>query len=146
MNDTPPCSIVCCKGVLFVEGIYPVLFNNEKVGEVHLQKKGMYYYIFCKCRWHGKTPCVLLADCGDQPIKLGLLVPENDCHTLKTHVLCSKLPVGKVVFYITNYQMNGEITCVLKVDKSISCLEKLEYAYLLREGKTYSLGFKSNGH
>lgn len=127
-----------------MEGFYPVIFEGENVGEVQLQKKGLYYYLSCCCRLRDKAICMLCADCGEQQVQFGTLVPENEFYILKMHIQASRLSADHIVFYLKNKIKISQMDCVLEVGKSVSCLDKLECASFQREGAVCGINFTKN--
>lgn len=143
MNEVPPYSIFCCKGVLLLERIYPVFWNGKKVGDVQLHQKGLYYFLSCKCCLTGDNVCRLYADNNARQIPLGILVPDHNYYTLKMHIPSCKLNTDSLAFQVKSEEKK-EITCILKTDKKVFCLSQLENARFQRDGAVCGLNFKNH--
>ena len=96
MNVMPPCSISCCKGAIVLNNVYPVYLGDEQVGNIILQKKGLYHKLDCRCFLPGNSIFRLFAVCGDWRCKIGIPAPEGDPDA-DTQVLISTIDYNEYV-------------------------------------------------
>ncbi len=106
---------------------YPVMRGNETVGTVRLTRKGLYWEIFCKCRFDRPRLCRLEAE-GEKAADLGVLVPEDGCYILRRTVPIKRIGEKPTRFTIREDSGDG---CFLPLDESkpFAGLQHLGNAY-----------------
>ena len=121
-----------------MEGTYPIYLGKEKVGQVSVERQGLYYCFRCRCRLHSEVMCRVTVSCGGGHDNLGILVPVG-----KEYVLCKKLPAkqlrpGIPEFWITvKHPQRQEIYVDIYPEEPFQYIAKLERAYLdKRRGKS----------
>lgn len=100
MNVMPPCSISCCKGAIVLNNVYPVYLGDEQVGNIILQKNGLYHKLDCRCFLPGNSIFRLFAVCGDWRSKIGIPAPEGDCYALCTSVRLGDIKADDLRFFV----------------------------------------------
>ena len=116
-----------------MEGTYTICLGKEEVGQVSVERQGLYYYFRCRCRLHSEIMCRVTVSCGGCHENLGILVPAG-----KEYVLSKKLPVkqfrpGNPEFWITAKQPQmREIYIDIYTEEPFRYITKLEKAYLDR--------------
>lgn len=142
MNETPPRSINMLCGGVILEGKFPVCYDNCAVGEVTVCQRGLYYFISCRCTLPGKAHYRLYADCEAHMEELGVLAPDRNEYSLQIHIPCKKLCSDQPVFLVFLSKLQCEEQLILDAKAAVSCISRLENAYLQRAGDNYFLKFK----
>lgn len=75
-----------------MEKSYPVIFAGEKVGQVHIEPQGLYAQVDCQCNLSGEVVMELVALRGGHPLKLGVLVPDENGFGIRTRCIRKLLP------------------------------------------------------
>ena len=125
-----------------MEGIYPVAYHADTVGKVQLEKIGMYYFAICCCCLPENQTYRLYADVNAQQLQLGILIPEQKHYVLRVHIPCRKFCDNNTSFYVQSECESHESACWLDARQKITCLSKLEDAYLQRNGARCQIIFK----
>lgn len=114
-----------------MEGTYSVLLGNEPVGQVLVERHGLYYHFRCQCQLHSEVICRITVSCGGKHENLGILVPSG-----KDYHLTKSLPIklfSKAVpeFWITPRQaMQQNLHIDIYPEEPFRYIAKLERAYL----------------
>ena len=69
---------------------YDVMYGDNTVGRVELEREGLYVHLRCRCRVQDNEIHRLYAD-GE---KMGVLIPENGVLMLQTRVAAKRLKEG----------------------------------------------------
>ena len=72
-----PLPHIVAVGVIVMSDTVPVYFNDAIVGQVQLEKKGMYYRIYCRCEHVSDGEYTLVCAHDNQTIPLGTYVTAN---------------------------------------------------------------------
>ena len=72
-----PLPHIVAVGVIVMSDTVPVYFNDAIVGQVQLEKQGMYYRIYCRCEHVSDGEYTLVCAHDNQTIPLGTYVTTN---------------------------------------------------------------------
>ena len=112
-------------------GTYEVRLGNRQVGEVTVQRIGLYYEMCCRCRLSEGILYRLQVLSGDKYENLGILVPEGDCFTLKTRIPVKRFEAGKTEFLlIPKYDRGRGKTVPIYPDEPFAYISRLKGSYL----------------
>lgn len=120
-----------------MEGFYPLRFGGTAVGQVRMEKDGLYYRFLCRCRLSGDVICRVMVNWGDQRENLGILVPSGDGFALETRVPVKRFGKGKPEFSVTpSRPPTGEKFLPISPEEPFSYIARLKDAFLeVREGQ-----------
>ena len=114
---------------------YSVYHGNKIVGQVAVEKCGLYYKISCRCDLPGDDIFRLTVDSNDKSVTVGVLVPEDGCFALEMSVPIKKLGSGELRFLVLGSRQS-EIFLPITEAEEFSHLKKLRSAcFTFREGK-----------
>ncbi len=99
MNECPLAAYSCSKGVLCVDGNYPVYLENKVIGSVRVRQKGLYLLLECRCQLPAIERYQILAVSGSQRENLGLCIPMEDCFGIRTRIPAKRLQIEGLSFY-----------------------------------------------
>ena len=125
-------------GGIFMNMTYDVMFCGKTVGNVHLVKQGLYYHLQCSCSMISREIYRLQVQCGQERIRCGILIPENNRFVLETKIPAKKLYGDDLEFWLENISSCGNVTSHLKgefkyipiyPDEPFTYLTKLKHAY-----------------
>lgn len=114
-----------------MEGTYNVYQGEESLGKVHVQKQGLYYRFFCRCKFSGQVMYDLQLNWDDGKALLGLLTPMDGQFGLEV-----KVPVKRVGQHNWRFSLRPHHSAVggqfvpIYPDEPFSYLSHLERAYL----------------
>ncbi len=116
-----------------MEGTHDILLGGEPVGQARVEKQGLYYRIFCRCRLTGEVMYRVCAVCGEKRENLGLLAPEGAEFTLTVRLPVSRLGREPVQFLAVprHGALEGKFV-PLSPDTPFAYLHRLENAFLER--------------
>lgn len=136
MNKNPPWGIGLLQGGIFMDR-YPVLFSGKQVGNIQISREGLYCRIRCACDPGEKGIFRLLAQCGEQQLRLGVLLPEGKEQVLETKIPAKKLCGQAPEFFLqpVRRELQQRETTAGKYipiypDEPFSYLSRLKNAYL----------------
>ena len=92
---------IAVKEAFFVGAEYPITFQNQTVGRAILSQYGLYYKIYCVCRFEQKQKYHIYVDSCDRSLDLGICVPEGDRFVLNRLIPMKKLGQGSFCFRAT---------------------------------------------
>ena len=119
-----------------MDGVYDVYFGGEPVGKIYVRRQGLYYSFRCCCCLTGKIMYNVVADWGERQYQLGLLLPENGEHRLKTRVAIKHFPLGQPVFVVKpRHGKTGERFIPLSPQEPFLYLARLKTARLAKRGE-----------
>ena len=84
-----------------MEGSYPVYHGQQVVGQAHVSRRGVYYYIVCHLRLSGDVIFRVQIHSGDQWENLGIPVPEGGIFQLQKTIPTSRFHGGELRFSIS---------------------------------------------
>ena len=120
-----------------MEGTYPLYFGGNAIGQVRLQKEGLYYRFCCRCRLTGDAVCRVMVNWGEQRENLGILVPSGDGFLLETRIPVKRFGKGKPEFSVTpSRPPTGEKFVPISPEEPFSYIARLKNAFLdVRDGE-----------
>ena len=126
-------------GVFNLEGVYPVITDNQQVGTVTVKRQGLYFDFDCKCTLDKKQLYRLTLTVGDIRADLGVCVPQNGYFGLRTRLPVKRFGTGEPVFCINTKQEKHNIRHFpVCSDKPFPELSKLRTMCLVtHDGKLY---------
>ena len=107
-----------------MKSLYPVLWNQEEVGEVGVTKQGLYYVFSCRMQLPPGSRCRLYACSQGDSRDLGLCIPEGNFFVLQTRIPAKYFPEEEYSFCL-NQPATGRFVPVRK-DRPFPELDKLE--------------------
>ncbi len=114
-----------------MEGTYPILMGREKVGQVQVQRCGLYYSFFCRCHLHSETICKIHVTCGGHHESLGIPAPSGDCFELHRKLPIKKFNRGKPEFWLTpKHSIEPGMFVEVYPEEPFHYISKLYDAYL----------------
>lgn len=114
-----------------MEGTYTVYLGKDPVGQVTVERQGLYYLFRCRCQLHSEVMCRVTVSSGGKYDNLGVLVPAG-----KNYLLTKKLPIkqflsGTPEFWITPKRTQKHSVCLdIYPEEPFHYITKLEKAYL----------------
>lgn len=127
-----------------MEGTYPVLLGTQTVGEIRVQRQGLYYCFHCRCSLSGELIYRLAVTCGGKTENLGLPVPEGDHFVLRTKLPVKRFAQGSAEFRILpkHGDLKEEFVPICP-EEPFRYLSRLQNAYLQRRGDIMGIVVKS---
>ena len=122
MNETPPCSISCFKGVLTLAE-YDIDCQGVTVGRAIVLKEGLYYRFSCLCKPPTKQHYDIWVSIKGKRTKLGLCIPDANGFRLERKLPIKQFDEGDMYFFLIARMKGEEI-------KRIPVVENREYEYL----------------
>lgn len=117
-----------------MEGTYPLLFGNERAGQVQISREGLYCCFSCRCRLPEKGIYRVQMLLSGRRENLGILVPEGDAFVLKTRLPAKRLGEEMPEFLLTsNCPVTEGKFVPIKPEEPFAYLERLKEAYLARQ-------------
>ena len=114
-----------------MNGEYDVFMGDQVVGTAHVERQGLYYRFFCRCRLSGDTICRVSVSCGGHQESLGILVPKDGQFETSTRVAAKKLGQGTFRFRVLprHSAMQEKFICVYP-EEPFAYISRLKEAYL----------------
>lgn len=129
-----------------MDGSYEVHFGKRTVGNVTVQRQGLYYRFSCVCELSGDVLCRLQVTCGSTHLDLGILVPVGKGFGLDTRVPAKQLRHGKPEFTLVPKQAAvSELFVPVYPEEPFAYIGKLKDAFLTRSGKQLGICIKEPG-
>ena len=114
-----------------MEGSYAVFLGQESVGEITIERQGLYYCFQCRCRLHSAVMCRVMVSCGGHYENLGVLSPDGDVFLLSKKLPVKQFPAGNPEFWITPKRTEDRRICIdIYPEEPFRHIRKLEKAYL----------------
>ncbi len=121
---------------------YPIHMARERIGTAEVVRQGLYYRIRCLCRLSGNIP-VRIRVVGEREADLGLCVPMGTAFGLETSIPISRVGPGLPEFVAMPWHREAEQAAVISPDEPFSDIKRLKDAYLVWQGTTPGIGFRS---
>ena len=118
-------------------GTYEIMKGSSSVGQVVVERQGLYYRFFCRCELVDKEIYRLMVSCNGNREKLGTLVPMDGFWGLEKRIPAKRLREGKPEFFLMSKDCisKGKFVPVYP-EEPFSYLSRLKDAYLeRREGQ-----------
>ena len=117
-----------------MDGSYKVHFGKRTVGNVTVQRQGLYYRFSCVCELSGDVLCRLQVTCGSTHLDLGILVPVGKGFGLDTRVPAKQLSYGKPEFTLVPKQTAvSELFVPVYPEEPFAYISRLKKGYLARK-------------
>lgn len=118
-------------------GIYEVLLGSTSIGQVDVEKLGLYYRFRCHCRLSGDMIYQLTVTCGGKQENLGVLTPLGSQFSLETKLPAKRFADGKPVFRVAprHEPVSGRFVPI-RSEEPFAYLSQLERAvYAVKDGQ-----------
>lgn len=126
-----------------MEGTYSVSFGGRSVGKVQVQRQGLYYRFWCRCRLSGDVVCRLHISCGGKEENLGIVVPVDDGFGLDVRLSARRLGQGEPVFtLVPRHEKTTENFVPIYPDEPFAYIARLKECYLARQNGQYGICIK----
>ncbi len=112
---------------------FPIFFENRTVGEVQVQKKGLYYQFACQCTPPDHDIYRIVISCGNTEQSLGICVPDGKHFALSKQMPMKSIRDGEWEFYLRPKDAVNNIVAAVSEDAPFPLLDKLEHSSLLVE-------------
>ena len=118
-----------------MEGTYGVYVGETMCGKVQVQKEGLYYRFFCRCKPAGEQVCKLRVQFPNSEVNLGVLIPEGDGFGLSTRIPAKRFQGIPVRFVLTPVHDIPEGKFIpITPEEPFAYIERLKEAYLIKKG------------
>ncbi len=129
-----------------MEGSYGLNFGQEAVGQVRVERQGLYYIIDCKCSRFTDQMYDLTVTWGEQQLRLGLLAPLGSGLALHKKLPVKDMGQGRPVFGLRpRHQAMPEGFVPLHPQEPFAYLRRLENAYLAVHNGQLGIAFQTEG-
>ena len=110
---------------------YPVMHNNKPVGEVFVNRVGLYYRFDCQCTPPDENIYRIVMCCNSAEFNLGICVPSGENFVLTKQLAARKIKDSEWAFYLR--PQNAEPSQIITVSEQMPfpMLDKLEFSRLL---------------
>lgn len=121
---------------MFVIQDYSVTLGGKETGRVQVERQGLYYRIFCRCKLSGEVMYRLVAACGERTADLGILVPTESGFGVETRIPVSRLGEGTLSFSLRPKHDEATIFVPIRPEEPFAYLSHLRQARLeYRDGQ-----------
>ena len=79
---------------------YDVMFENQAIGKVTVEKEGLYFRFSCECQLYQPGLYRLIAACQGREVPIGILTPGNGGFVLNTRIATKKFITQPTKFNI----------------------------------------------
>lgn len=79
---------------------YAVMYRDEQVGKLQMQRQGLYCRMQCRCQLPGDDIYRLKMLHGEGSTHIGVLVPEGDGFLLDKKIPAKRIPSGELSFVV----------------------------------------------
>ena len=83
-----------------MDEIYAVMYRDEQVGKLQMQRQGLYCRLQCRCQLPGDDIYRLKMVQGKDITHIGVLVPEGDGFLLDKKIPAKRIPSGELRFVV----------------------------------------------
>ena len=116
---------------------YEILYGQQPVGTVRMEKQGLYYRICCRCKVSGEGMRRIVVTCGNTREDLGICVPTDEGFGLDRKIPCKRFGEGSPEFTLLPKYPDavGKFVPVYP-DEPFAYMTRLKDAYLqIRDGQ-----------
>ncbi len=118
---------------------YPLWFENKQIGDITVQKRGLYYHFDCICNMPIDFGHRIRVRCGTTVTDLGICVPENGCFTLRKQLPMKHIGDGVMQFFLENHQKSDSAMIPIFANKPFAGMEHIDNAKLvIKDGLYYA--------
>ncbi len=121
-----------------MDGTYDVFLGRESIGTVQVERQGLYYRFFCRCKLSGSVLCRVTVSCEGHHENLGILIPMGDSFGLTSKIAVKKLGKGIPNFQAIPKHRKEEGTVFVPVypEEPFAYITRLQNAFMeVREGQ-----------
>ncbi len=123
-----------------MEGIYGVYLGESLCGKVQVQKQGLYYQFFCRCRINNDWICRLRVYFENGGENIGVLTPVDDGFGLCCKLPTKRFPDMPVRFSLIPVSGNrNEKLVSICPEEPFAYIEKLKDAFLARKDREFAV-------
>lgn len=118
-------------------GTYEIMKGSSTVGQVTVERQGLYYHFVCRCGLMDKEIYRLMVSCNGNWENLGTLIPLDGFLKLEKRIPVKRLGAGTPEFFLTTKDRvpKGKFVPVYP-EEPFSYMSRLKNAYLeRREGQ-----------
>lgn len=131
MNELPPYRIEMWQGGIVLEKLYDVRFEDKCVGQVRVQKEGLYYRLNCLVKAPTSSKYHLMGIWENQQRDFGLCIPDGDNIGMITRIPIKNFAGDAVAFELKDCNTKIVSNFIpLSTQEPFAALDRLEYAYL----------------
>lgn len=117
-------------------GTYEVRMGDRPVGEVRVERRGLYYHFSCRCTLSGEVMHRLWLRCGGKETDLGLCVPMDGSFGTEKRISVKQCGEGKPEFILRAKQTEIRGNFIpLSPEEPFRYIHRLQNAYLERRGE-----------
>ena len=117
-------------------GTYEVRMGEKPVGQVRVERQGLYYQFTCRCGLSGEVMQRLWMRCGEKETDLGLCVPMEGGFGTEKRIPVRQCGAGTPSFYLRPKQTQIKGNFIpLSPEEPFRYLHRLENAFLERRGR-----------
>lgn len=126
-----------------MKSMYDVWHHNTRVGQVQIQKEGLYYCLNCLTQAPGKSMYRLIAHGESFYYDFGLCIPKEDGIGILTRIPIKIFTENAVKFELKDYKETENTTFVpVHAEKEFPYLERLKDAYLAHRDGAIGVCFR----
>ena len=124
-------------------GTYEIMLGSSPVGQVTVERQGLYYRFSCRCDLKEKGMYRLVASCNEKQEDLGTLIPKDGAFGLEKRVPVKRLGEGKAEFLLMGKDCaRREKFIPVYPEEPFSYMSRLKDAYLARREGQLGLMFR----
>lgn len=121
---------------------YDLLQGSEIVGNIQVQRKGLYLCFECVCHITGEIMYDLMLQTEQSTLNLGLLAPVPGGFGLRKSVKEKTVGQGSYRFFLNpRHECVSNTFYPVQAEAPFAYLSRLESAYLVRRGDRVGLSF-----
>lgn len=83
-----------------MEGKYTIFYRGKQIGQVLVDREGLYYHFRCKCKFEEDAVCKLMYQYNNDSYVLGIMVPEADVFVMEKRIAIKHFEEGTPYFFI----------------------------------------------
>ena len=122
-------------------GTYEIRLGSSPVGQITVERQGLYYRFSCRCNQKGMYR--LVVSCDGKREDLGTLVPMEGAFGLEKRIPVKRLGEGKPEFLLTSKEnVRKEKFVPVYPEEPFSYMSRLKDAYLARRDGQLGLIFR----
>ena len=124
-------------------GTYEIRQGSSPIGQVKVERQGLYYRFICRCRPKDTGMHRLVASCNGKQEDLGTLVPMDGAFGLEKRIPAKRLGEGTPEFLLMSKNgIRKERFVPVYPEEPFSYMSRLKGAYLERKEGQLGLAFR----
>lgn len=117
-----------------MEGSYEIRSGGRVIGQVRVEKQGLYFRFSCRCSLSGTEMHRLAVTCGGKEEDLGVCVPMDGRFGVEKKVPCKRFGAGEPEFRLVSKQEKRESIFVpVYPEEPFAYMSKLKGAFLAHQ-------------